>query len=310
MWNFGCLLALALALALRAQESPQFHTDVNLVNVTCSVRSADGRFVHDLTQADFEVLEDGVPQKIQFFARESELPLRVGLIVDGSSSQGKFVKRHEHDLKVFLESVLKANDEALALGFGNHLRLVSDFTSSPEAITEGLRRYEKGDYHLPELGPKEERDLGTALYDALVFTIQEKFPARERRRKALLLFSDGEENSSEHDLLDAIDTAQRADTIVFGLRYTQMEHGHLTARNKYGIRVMDHLATQTGGATFDLLRVDAKEAFEQISEQLRSMYEIAYVSSNAQDGAYHKIAIRVKREDMTVRAKTGYYSKQ
>jgi VWFA-related protein len=309
MWSFRCLLALALALPLRAQEPPQFHADVNLVNVTCSVRSDDGRFVHDLTQADFEVLEDGVPQKIEFFARESDLPLRVGLIVDGSGSQGKFVKRHEHDLKVFLENVLRPHDEALALGFGNHLRLVSDFTSSPEAITESLRRYEKGDYHLPELGPQEGRDLGTALYDAVVFTIQEKFSGMERRRKALLVFSDGEENSSEHDLLDAIDTAQRADTIVFGLRYTQMEHGHLTARNKYGIRVMDHLANQTGGATFDLLRVDAKDAFTQISEQLRSMYEIAYASSTAQEGAYHKITIRVKHEGMTVRAKTGYYAK-
>jgi Ca-activated chloride channel family protein len=309
MWNLACLLGLASAFALRAQEAPHFHADVNLVSVTCSVRSTEGSFIHDLTMADFEVLEDGVPQKIQFFARKSELPLRVGLIVDGSGSQSKFVKRHEHDLKTFLDSVLRPDDQALALGFGNHLRLVSDFTSSPVAITDSLRRYEKGDYHLPELGPKEERDFGTALYDAVVFTIQEKFSVLERRRKALLVFSDGEENSSEHDLLDAIDVAQRADTIIFGLRYTEMEHNRLTARNKYGVRVMDHLADQTGGVAFDLLHVDVKDAFEQISEQLRSMYEIAYVSSNAQNGAYHKITIRVKREGMTARAKTGYYAK-
>ncbi|HEX4809416.1 MAG TPA: VWA domain-containing protein [Bryobacteraceae bacterium] len=309
MWKFAWLVALPLVCLVWAQEAPQFRTEVNLVSVTCSVRSTDGHLVHDLTREDFEVFEDGVEQKVQFFARESELPLRVGLIVDGSSSQGKFVKRHQHDLDVFLESVLRPNDEALALGFGNHLRLLSDFSSSPDTIAQALQRYQKGSYDFPELGPKEDRDLGTALYDALVFTIQEKFSPPGRKRKALLVFSDGEENSSEHDLLDAIETAQRTDTLIFGLRYTQMERGRLNARNKYGIRVMDHLADQTGGAAFDLLRVDPKDAFEQISEQLRSMYEIAYASSNIQDGSYHKITIRVKRDGMMVRAKTGYYAK-
>jgi Ca-activated chloride channel family protein len=309
MWKSALLVALPWFCPIHAQEAPQFRAEVNLVSVTFSVRSSDGSLVHDLTRDDFEVVEDGVPQKIQFFARESELPLRIGLIVDGSGSQGKFVKRHERDLAVFLQSVLRPSDEALALGFGNHLRLLSDFTSSPDIIADGLRRYQKGDTHFPELGPKEERDLGTALYDALVFTIQERLSVPGRKRKALLVFSDGEENSSEHDLLDAIETAQRSDTLIFGLRYTHIEHGRLNARNKYGIRVMDHLAEQTGGVAFDLLHVDAKEAFEEISEQLRSMYEIAYASSNAPDGSYRKITIRVKRDGMTVRAKTGYYMK-
>lgn len=309
MWKLAWLLALASRCLLWAQEAPQFRAEVNLVSVTCSVRAADGHLVHDLTRDDFEVFEDGVPQKIQFFARESELPLRIGLIVDGSGSQGKFVKRHQRDLETFLEGVLRPGDEALALGFGDHLRLLSDFTSSPDTIADGLERYQKRDSKFPELGPKEERDLGTALYDALVFTMQEKFSVPGRKRKALLVFSDGEENSSEHDLLDAIETAQRTDTLIFGLRYTQMERGRLNARNKYGIRVMDHLSDQTGGAAFDLLRVDPKDAFEQISEQLRSMYEIAYSASNVQDDGYHKITIRVKREGMSVRAKTGYYAK-
>jgi len=145
---------------------------------------------------------------------------------------------------------------------------------------------------MPELGPILERDLGTALYDAVYYPIQEKMKGGDQRRRALIIFSDGEENSSEHDLSDAISAAQNADTVLFGIRYTRMEHNHLTARDKYGIRTMDHLAQETGGATFDALKTDVGKAFDQIDMQLRTMYELAFASTNpAHDGSYRKLTL-------------------
>ena len=102
----------------------------------------------------------------------------------------------------------------------------------------------------------------------------EKMTGGDQRRRALIIFSDGEENSSERDLLEAIRAAQNADTVLFGIRYTRMEHNHLTARNKNGIRAMDHFAEETGAATFDALQTDTDKAFEQIDAQLRTMYEL------------------------------------
>jgi Ca-activated chloride channel family protein len=186
---------------------------------------------------------------------------------------------------------------------------VSDFTSSPDTILDGLARFEHGSHGMPEIGPIIERDLGTALYDAIFNPIQAKMASKEQLRRALIIFSDGEENSSEHDLLDAIRAAQNADTVLFGIRYTQMEHNRLTARNKYGTRAMDHLTQETGGATFDGLTTDLPSAFQQIDAQLRSMYELGFASTNpARDGTYRKLTIRLKQPGLTVRAKSGYFA--
>jgi Ca-activated chloride channel family protein len=308
MFRFAILILILAPLA-STQQSTQFRTEVALVNVTCSVRSADGQFVAGLDRGDFEILEDGVPQKLQFFARQSELPLSIGLIVDASGSQSKFISRHGRDIRTFLENVLRPSDKAFALCFGNHLRLVSDFTSSPDAILDGLARFEHGSRSMPELGPNLDRDLGTALYDAIYDPIEEKMNSPEQLRRALIIFSDGEENSSEHDLLDAIRAAQNADTLLFGIRYTKLEHNRLTARNKYGIRAMNHLAQETGGVTFDGLTTDLPSAFKQIDAQLRSMYELGFASSNpARDGSYRKLTIRVKQPALSVRAKSGYFA--
>ncbi len=309
MLRFAIPLLLLVPAAATQQGSPHFRTDVTLVNVTCSVRSAAGEFIAGLDRGEFEVLENGVPQQLQFFARQSELPLSIGLIVDASGSQSKFIERHGRDVRTFLQNVLRPSDRAFALCFGNHLRLASDFASSPDAILDGLGRFEHGSRDMPELGPIEERDLGTALYDAIYYPIQEKMGGAEQRRRALIVFSDGEENSSEHDLLDAIRAAQNADTVLFGIRYTKMEHHRLTARNKYGIRAMDHLAQETGGTTFDALHIDVRTAFEQIDMQLRTMYEMAYASTNpARDGSYRKLTIRLKQPGLTVRVKSGYFA--
>src|SRR5215475_3033950 len=260
-----CALLFSLLTAAVCFPQEPIRVKVNLVNVSFSVRDSRGVFVGDLTKDDFEILEDAVPQKIAFFSRSSDIPLTLGLIVDASGSQDHFSQQHKRDLEVFLQEVLKPNDRAFMLCFGNHLRLVSDFTQSSSEILDGLNRFEHGDKHFPELGPKESRELGTAFYDSIFYSVAEKL-ANEKGRRALLIFSDGEDNSSSHDMMTTIEAAQSANVILFPIRYTEREHGKLTARNKYGIRVMDRIAKETGGTVFDAQVVDTHTYFHQIGE--------------------------------------------
>jgi len=289
-----------------------FRVDVHLVNVSFAVRDSRGALVSILSREDFEVLEDGVAQKIAFFARSTDLPLTLGLIADVSGSQEHFVKQHRHDLEKFLQETLSPRDRAFLVCFGNRLRLVSDYSSSAKELLDALHDFD--DRHsrreFPTLGPPEHRILGTAFYDAIVYPITERLSSVEQGSRALIVFSDGEDNSSAHHMLDAIETAQSADVRIFAIRYTEIEHGGLNARNKYGISVMHRLARETGGADFDAREKDLASHFREIGDDLRSSYELAYHSSNpVSDDSFRKIVIKPKQAGLMVRAKTGYYSR-
>lgn len=290
-----------------AQEP--LRVDVKLVNVAFFARDSRGALVDNLTKDDFEMFEDAVPQKISFFARSVDVPLTLGLIVDVSGSQDHFSKQHQHDLEVFLKEVLGAKDRVFLVCFGNRLRLASDFSQSSDQVIEGLKRFEHDSKHIPELGPKEDRELGTAFYDSIYYSTVEKL-ADQGGRRALLVFSDGEDNSSSHDMMTTIEAAQADNVQVYTIRYTEKEHGKLTARNKYGIRVMDRIARETGGTQIDAETTDPHTYFRQIAEELRSSYELAYYPTNpAKDDTFRKIVIRPKASGLTVHAKTGYFSR-
>ncbi len=297
-----------MALPSPCLAQPSIKVDVHLVNVTFSVRDAGGKPAGNLTRDDFEVLEDGVPQTISFFGRQNDIPLTLGLIIDASGSQDHVGKEHARDLQSFLQSTLEPKDRAFLVCFGNRVRLASDFSDSPAQLIAALKKFDKGERGgMPELGPKEDRDLGTAFYDSIFYSIQERLAGPVQGRRALLMFSDGEDNSSSHNMLEAIEAAQTADVLFFGLRYTESKKGRLNARNKYGIGVMKRLAEMTGGADFDA-RAGLAAAFSDIAEQLRTSYEIAYHSSNSNlDPGFRKLTIRVKKSNFAVRAKTGYY---
>jgi Ca-activated chloride channel homolog len=303
------LFVMVAALAARSAAQESIRVDVNLVTVAFSVRNADGRLVDDLSKDDFEIAEDAAPQKIAFFAKSVEVPLTLGLIVDASGSQEHFAKQHQNDLKVFLKDTLGPRDRAFLVGFGNHVRLVSDFSRSGEEIMESWKHYDKDTSHFPELGPKEDRDLGTAFYDSIFYPVTEKL-AGEHGRRALLIFSDGEDNSSSHDMMTAVETAQNANVVIFAIRYTEKRHGKMTARNQYGIRVMDRIAKETGGMHIDAEKTDPHTYFRQIAEELRTSYELAYYPTNAaKDDTFRKVMIKARRPGLTVRSKTGYYSR-
>ena len=162
---------------------------------------------------------------------------------------------------------------------------------------------------VPELGPLENRVLGTAFYDSIYYAVTEKL-ARESGRRALLVFSDGEDNSSSHDMMTTVETAQAENVLVYAIRYTEKEHGTLTARNKYGTRVMDRIAKETGGAHIDTETTGPHTYFQHIAEELRTSYELAYYPTNSgKDETFRKIVIRPKQAGLRVRTKTGYFSK-
>jgi Ca-activated chloride channel homolog len=308
----GSLLLLfgGLVTPAHGQEAPTIHSKVNLVNVAFTARDASGRLVDTLSVEDVRIFEDGAEQRIAYFAKSAEVPLTLGLIVDASGSQERFSKQHEKDLQVFLKSVLGPKDRAFLLGFGNHLRLVSDFTQSGPEMMERLKQYEKSSDRFPEIGPVERRDLGTAFYDAIFYATEERLKNQEGRR-AILIFSDGEDNSSSHDMMTTIEAAQAANVLVYTIRYTEtMKHGELSARNKYGIRVMDRIAKETGAWNVDARETNPADYFRKIAEELRTMYEVGYYPANPmKDQSFRKIAIRPKADGMAIRSKSGYFSR-
>jgi Ca-activated chloride channel homolog len=304
------LLLAATALTAGGQDVPTIHTESHLIDTTLSVHDSEGRLLHNLAAGDFTVVEDGVPQTIRFFTHDMQQPLSIGLLVDASDSQSSFVKEHDKAIQAFLHQILTPQDQAFAVCFGNHLRLVSDFTASPAAILDGLHRFDKGDRSMPELGPKVDRALGTALHDAVFHSIAEKLAPIHDRRKILLLFTDGEENSSGHDLLDSIEAAQNADVLVYAIRFSNLEHGQITTRGQYGSHLLDHLTAQTGGKVYDSRATHLEDDFADIADELRSLYAVAYQSSNlVRDGTFRKVVIQTTHPGATVRARSGYYAR-
>lgn len=301
-------VALIVGLCPVSKAQSPIRVDVNLVNVAFTARDAKGALIGNLTKDDVELYEDAVPQKIEFFAKSTDLPLTLALIMDVSGSQEHFEKKHHKDLEVFLREVLGSKDRAFMVCFGNHLRLVSDYTNSADEILSNFQEFDKGKKHFPEIGPKEERELGTAFYDSIYYSVTEKL-AQTGGRQAILMFSDGEDNSSSHNMMQAIEAAQSANVLFYAIRYTESKHGELNARNKYGISVMDRIAKETGGAHIDAQETDPHTYFRQIAEELRTSYELAYYPTNkAKDGTFRKIVIKPKQEAVRIRAKTGYFS--
>lgn len=283
-----------------AAQDATFRTDIQLINVAFTARQ-------ELAKDDIEILEDGLKQKIEFFAKSADLPLTLGLIVDASGSQEKFVKRHRRDIRTFLRAVLTPRDRVFLVGFGNHVRLVQDLTADADLMIDNLERYEDKPSEFPRLGPAIARELGTAFYDSMFHSIRQKLESVERGRRALIMFSDGEDNSSAHHLLDVIEAAQATDTVIFAVHYAEKRDRPI-ARNLYGKSVMARLAAETGGAYFEATD-DLKAAFRQIGDQMRSSYELAYRSPNTErDGLFRKIQIRAQgRPEVRIRHRTGYY---
>ena len=301
---------LFFALLILMQEPAAIKVDVRLVNAAFTVRDANGKLVNGLTKDDFDLLEDGVPQEIKFFSRSSDLPLRLGLLLDGSGSQRSFNKAHHKDLEKFVEATLDTRDRALLLGFGNRLRVAADFTGSASAVIKGLTHFEKGRFHgMEQLDRDGKRSGGTAVFDAVAAVSRQKLKQFAGERKAIVLLSDGEDNASVHSLSDAIEAAQGADAPIYTVRYTEIRHGVASRRNREGADAMDRLAEETGGIAFDATTGNVEKHLARIGEELRNLYDSGYKSSNSGgEGQFRKITIRAKKAGLKVRAKGGYFA--
>jgi VWFA-related protein len=273
------------------------HARVNEVNVLFIATDKHGKFVRDLNQNDFSILDDHKPpQAILNFRRETDLPLHMGLLVDVSGSVNGRFDFEQNAATSFLEHTLRARfDKAFVVGFNNKSQIAQDFTDNVQLLSAGVHRLRNGG--------------GTALYDAVYRACKEKFlkdrPDRPVR-KAIVIVSDGEDNQSEFSKAQAIEMAQRAEVIIYAI---STDDSGLVMR---GDKVLEQLAEATGGRAFFPFKMkDITHSFAAIEDELRSQYVVSYKPANFDaDGRYRSIEISSLKKDLQVRARKGYFAPQ
>ncbi len=315
-------LALALSLLLPAaapQEKPKdeelppsIQVDVDVVNILASVRDKRGGLVGNLGKDDFTVIEDGKPQTIKYFARETDLPLTIGLLVDVSRSQERLLDVERRAASQFFSEVLRKKDMAFLISFGEEAELLQDYTNSPKFLEAGLNqlRINSGATGIhPGPVPTMTQPRGTVLFDAVYLAAQEKL-RREVGRKVIVLITDGVDQGSRVKVAEAIEAAQKSDAVIYGIYYFDpgaYGGGFFIHPSDADLRKM---AEQTGGQVF---KVDRKhpleEAFKELQEEMRSQYAIGYVPTNdTKDGSFRRVELRVKDKQLKVQARKGYYA--
>jgi VWFA-related protein len=302
------LILLAVAI-VPGQDTPSIRVDVDLVNVLCSVRDKSGALVNHLKQDDFILLEQGKPQTIRHFARETDLPLTVGLLVDTSNSQVRLIEDERRAAAQFLSQVIHPRDTAFLVSFDAKTDVLMDRTSAPKAIKNGLEKLRENSPSMQKRGGTG-RPRGTVMYDAIYQAAQERLRS-EPGRKAIVLITDGMDVGSKLRIDDAIDAAQKADVIIYGIYYVDSKaYGGADWANRRGRSVLLEMADQTGGRFF---RVDRKhplkKIFDQIQQEMRSQYALDFISSDqTKDGLYRRLQVFLRDPNLTAQARKGYYA--
>jgi len=309
-----CLVTL-VACALGATAMPQepvksgqtIKSQVTLVNLFATVRDKNKRIVGDLKQEDFKVQEDNQEQKISFFSKEVALPITLALLLDTSGSEQDMLGAIQEAGSAFLHRVLRKGDEALVMSFDSDVDLLSDFTDDRAQLDRAVRRARinipSGGSIGGNPGPIGSRQItGTALYDAIYLACSEKLNT-EAGRKAIVIVTDAQDEGSKVKLEEAIEAAQRTDTVI---------HILLVADPRFGgnASVAHKLAEETGGRMI-AVRSEKKllEAFDEISEELRGQYTLGYYPTNtARDGKFRKIKVETNNHDLKVLTRKGYYA--
>jgi Ca-activated chloride channel homolog len=268
---------------------------VDEVNVLFIATDHHGKFVRNLNQGDFTILDDHKPpQSIINFRRETDLPLQLGLLIDTSGSVHSRFDFEQEAAVSFMQHTLRVNyDKAFVMGFSSHSQVTQDFTDSVRLLETGVRSLHNGG--------------GTALYDAIYRACREKLSAdRGDRpvRRAIIVVSDGEDNQSEVSRALAIEMAQRAEVIVYAI---STDDSGLILR---GDKALQQLADATGGRAFFPFKMkDIKNSFAAIEDELRSQYVVSYHPADFDaDGRYRSIEISALKKDLQVRARKGYYA--
>lgn len=285
--------------------------DVSVVNLYCAVKDKQGRLATTLQAGDFEVLEDGRRQQLRYFSRETDRPLSLALLVDTSISQKEVLPAEKEMAVRFLKHVVRPTDQAMVMGFDANVELWQDLTPELPRLQWALNRLKVNATLKLKPGEKAPAKAGgTRLYDAIYEAANEKL-ARSSERRAIVVLSDGVDSGSRVTERQALEAAQRADAIIYAIRFSDAAYYWRAAnRPGGGDDVLQRLANETGGRV--LMPQDTKrlgDAFDQLASELRSQYNLGYTPTNAaRDGRFRRVEVRVVREGYRVQARSGYYA--
>jgi VWFA-related protein len=268
--------------------------DVNRVNMLFTVSDKKGRFVTDLKRDDFEILEEKKQQKIVEFVSETDLPLRLAVLIDTSNSIRDRFRFQQEAAVEFINSVVRPQDRAIVVSFDTGPELISDLTADTTKLAQAVRSLRPGG--------------GTSFYDAIYYACHDKLQQdqpRDKYRRALIVLSDGDDNNSRYSRDQALEMAQKADVVIYAISTNN------SGMEKDGDKVLRYFTRETGGLVFFPFKVqDLSQSFENIANELRHQYNVLYRPEPAKtDGLFHQVGIRVKnRKDLIVRARKGYYA--
>ncbi len=296
------------------QQTPQvqqpLRVQVALVNLFATVRDSHHGIVSNLTKDDFKVLEDGREQKIAFFSKEVAMPITLGLLIDTSGSQIDLLGAEQDAASRFIHEVLRKKDEAMVISFDLDVDLLADFTEDTSILERAIRKTQINAASggggtpttLPQKGP-----MGTDFYDAVYLACHDQL-RDQAGRKALVILTDAQDEGSKLKLQDAIEAAQRADTVVHIVLISEPRFYGFIGYN--GASVAKKMADETGGRVIEVHNEKSLEkAFDQVSEELRLQYVIGYYPTNtAHDGAFRKIKVETTRPELKVLTRRGYYA--
>ena len=296
------LLALPALLAaplLQAQDPETIFTaDVKIVSVLATVLDKQGRIIHDLTKDDFLVSENGRPQSIKYFSRDSDLPLTIGLMVDTSMSQVRVIAEERAASFRFLDRILREDkDQVFVMQFDMSVQLPQPLTGSRQALEKALVFVDTPTR--AEL--RSQSGGGTLLFDATV-NASKNIMLKRQGRKALIMLSDGGENGSDASLNDAIEAAQHADTMIYSILFGGTE----------GRGILQRLSRETGGGFFEVTKKQSiDQIFQVIQAELRGQYSLGYVSDvPVRISEFRKLQLSVKPKGLTVQARDRYWAQR
>jgi Ca-activated chloride channel homolog len=269
---------------------------VNEVNVVFTVTDKHGRYVKDLQKDEFKVVDDNRPaEEIKSFAKETDLPLQVGLLVDASNSvRDRFKFEQESAIEFLNQTIRPRYDSAFIIGFDVTPEVTQDFTDNTESLSKGVRALRPGG--------------GTAMYDALYYACRDKLLRSKNGgpvRRAIILLSDGDDNQSHVTREESIEMAQRAEVIVYTIST------NISGMKQKGDKVLERIADATGGRAFFPFQIrDVANAFAEIQDELRSQYAVSYKPADFKaDGRYRTIEIvALDRKNLRVRSRRGYFA--
>jgi len=294
------------------QEPPETQnplaTSTAVVNVFATVRDRHNAIVGDLTQDDFKLYEDGVPQKVAYFSREVNLPISLALMMDTSGSMYYMLNAEKDAGSRFVREVMHKKDEAIVMTFDTDVNLLADFTEDPAVLARAIHR---ATINVDATGIggtggtiPQRGGGGTNLYDAIYLAVHDELEP-EVGRKAIVILSDCEDNGSKMSERDAVESVLRGDAVahIIFISDPRVSEG-------YGGGVAQELAQQTGGRVISVHNENSLEkAFDIITEELRSQYVMGYYPTNQKrDGTFRKIKVEVTRPDAKILARRGYYA--